>query len=206
MIAKGDYLQAQFTYAEGALKYVMQTPNTNWGKGNGANLAFGVLSDAVYAGSPNAGNATGLMLTTGWNVNAAYEHFWNSQWRTSLYGGYAEVSYDAMANANLCAMEANAVGAAAPGTRGSNAVAMAGCDNDWSTWWLGSRTQWNITSDFYMGVDVLYQQLNSASLVNGITTPAITAGAGGPTGSVFHNVDNEDNWAVRFRIHKDFYP
>ena len=39
---------------------------------------------------------------------------------------------------------------------GTLALASVGCDNDWSTWWLGSRTRWNITKDFYMGVDVLY--------------------------------------------------
>ena len=46
--------------------------------------------------------ATGIELTTGWNVNAAYEHFWSPRWRTSLYGGYAEVSYGSAANDMLC--------------------------------------------------------------------------------------------------------
>ena len=45
-----------------------------------------------------------------------------------------------------------------------------GCDNDWSTWWLGSRTQWNVTKDFYMGVDVMYAKLFSASLPGNVTT------------------------------------
>ena len=30
-----------------------------------------------------------------------------------------------------------------------------------STWWIGSRTQWNVTKDFYMGVDVLYSKLQT---------------------------------------------
>jgi hypothetical protein len=42
--------------------------------------------------------ATNLELTTAWNVNAAYEHFWSPRWRTSVYGGYAAVSYDTGAN------------------------------------------------------------------------------------------------------------
>ena len=37
----------------------------------------------------------------------------------------------------------------------------AGCDNDWNTWWIGSRTQWNVTKDFYMGLDVLYTKLSA---------------------------------------------
>ncbi len=35
-----------------------------------------------------------LELTTAWGVNAAYEHHWNQQWQTSVYGGYIERSYN----------------------------------------------------------------------------------------------------------------
>ena len=30
-------------------------------------------------------------------------------------------------------------------------------------WFIGSRTQWNISKTFYMGVDVLYENLKSAT-------------------------------------------
>ena len=43
---------------------------------------------------------------------------------------------------------------------GHGAVATPGCDNDWNTWWVGSRTQWNVTKDFYMGLDVIYSKLS----------------------------------------------
>ena len=33
---------------------------------------------------------------------------------------------------------------------------------DWNTWWIGSRTQWNITREFYMGFDTMYSKLHSA--------------------------------------------
>src|SRR6185437_7505400 len=104
-IGQGDYFQAQVTYAVGATKYVMQTPNTNWGKIDLPNQAWGVVSDAVYNGSltgTGTGAASNLELTTSWNVNAAYEHFWNPRWRTSIYGGYAEVNYNNGANSILC--------------------------------------------------------------------------------------------------------
>ncbi len=50
-IGQGDYLQAQVNYTQGALRYIFQTPNTNWGKIQGADQGFGVLSDAVYGGT-----------------------------------------------------------------------------------------------------------------------------------------------------------
>lgn len=184
MIGVGDYFQAQVNYAEGASRYVFSTPNGNWGYVDGANAGFGILSDAVYGGGIAGGTATGAELTKTWGFNAAYEHFWNPAWRTSLYGGYAAVRYGDRANNMLC-------GGAAGIALGSGAPVIVGCDNNWSTWWLGSRTQWNVTKDFYMGVDVLYSKLSTAT--NAAVQPvALTS--------------SQDNVAIRFRVHRDFMP
>jgi hypothetical protein len=43
-------------YTQGALRYLFQTPNSNWGKADDSQLAFGVLSDAVFGGG--TGNTT----------------------------------------------------------------------------------------------------------------------------------------------------
>ena len=196
MIGQGDFFQAQVNYTEGALRYIFQTPNSNWGKIDGAGIAYGVLSDAVYGGSISGGDATTLNLTTGWGVNAAYEHFWNPRWRTSLYGGYAAVSYNSQSNAILCSNQGNG-----NSSFGANAVAGVGCDNNWSTWWLGSRTQWNVTKDFYMGVDVLYSNLQSASINSANVIPS-----GFPNAFGGNHVEDVENWAFRFRVHRDFYP
>jgi hypothetical protein len=196
MIGQGDYFQFQGTYSQGALRYIFQTPSTNWGFGDGSFTTFGILSDAVIGGNLALGT-TGLELTTGWGVNAAYEHFWNPRWRTSLYGGYAQVSYNDTANGVLC----NTIGGGNATLVGGLPVAAAGCDQNWNTWWVGSRTQWNVTKDFYMGVDVLYQKLEGASLVGGLTNTQIGNSATMPF------VDsNTDNLSVRFRVHRDFYP
>jgi hypothetical protein len=198
MIAKGDYLQTQFTYAQGASRYVFATPNSNWTSVDGNTIGLGLLSDAVYGGNVVLANGTSLELTTAWNVNAAYEHFWNAQWKTSVYGGYAEVLYNERANAMLCSAFGGGNGAGV----GTNATVVAGCNNDWNTWWVGTRTQWNVTPDFYMGLDVLYQKLNSLSTVSG-ATPLTIANSSCQAGC---RLTDDDNWSVRFRVHKDFYP
>ena len=189
MVSPGDYFQAQVNFAEGASRYVMATPNGNWGYGNGTgNIgAFGLLSDAVYGGTAGV-DGSGAELTKTWGFNAAYEHFWNQQWKTSAYGGYAAVRYNDRANAMLCALQGNNAGVGL----GTGAVAGLGCDNNWSTWWIGSRTQWNVTKDLYFAVDVLYSKLTTATA--GVATPALAASR------------NEDNVAVRFRVHRDFMP
>jgi hypothetical protein len=199
MIGVGDFFQAQVTYTEGALKYIFQTPNSNWSKVDGAGIGWGTVADAVYAGTLGVGaanTATDLQLTTAWNVNAAYEHFWSPRWKTSVYGGYAAVSYNNTANTLLCG---NLAGGNSSGS-GLTLVATPGCDNNWNTYWVGTRTQWNVTKDFYMGVDVLYQKLDSASTFNGLSTAALSSTA------ISSTVGNVDNWAFRFRAHRDFYP
>ena len=199
MTGQGDYFQMQVNYSQGALRYIFQTPNTNWGINDGFSAGWGVVSDAVYGGTIATANATDLELTTAWNVNAAYEHFWNPRWKTSLYGGYAAVAYGDVANSILCGF----------GPTGAATAALLGCDNDWQTWWVGSRTQWNVTKDFYMGLDVLYSKIQSANL--GLATPigggpafVNTARASGTAGAL--PLEDVDNWSFRFRVHRDFYP
>ena len=195
----GDYFQFQVNYTQGALRYIFMNPNGSFGFRDGAGFGFGIDTDAVYGGTIDTATTTDLQLTTAWNVNAAYEHFWNPRWRTSLYGGYAEVSFNGRANAMLCSQGFQQLPLV--GGVGVNAVARAGCDNDWNTWWLGSRTQWNVTKDFYMGVDVLYQKLNSATTPTGLVPTGLAVLPFGVS-----HVENVDNWAFRFRVHRDFYP
>lgn len=197
-IGPGDYLHGQINYTQGALRYLNQNNGSfNTYLQHGQNLAYGVMSDGVYGGNLAAGNASAVELTTGWGVNAAYEHIWNKAWRTSVHGGYYATSYNAAANAMLCQAQGFATGS------GTTAVATAGCSNNWSQWWIGSRTQWNISPDTYLGLDVAYASFHSASTPTGLvgsnTIPSSTA----TTGQV---LGNQGNWQARFRVHRDFYP
>jgi hypothetical protein len=194
MLGHGDYFQAQVNYTEGALRYVFMTPDSNWAKVQGATQGYGVLTDAVYGGAAGT-TGTGLDLTTGWGVNAAYDHGWNAQWKTSLYGGYAAVSYNTEANAILCSAAGNGNGLA-----GNAAVATAGCNNNWSTYWIGSRTQWNVTKNLYLAVDLMYSKLHSATTSDGLIHGYALTNSGATT------VGDVDNWAARVRLHRDFYP
>jgi Porin subfamily len=200
--SQGDYIQTQFNYTQGALRYVFQTPNSNWAVNDGSQASLGVLSDGVFNGVLGATGAlapSDVELTTAWNVNAAYEHFWSPRWRTSLYGGYAAVSYGGAAQNFLCT--------------GLNtaplATANVGCDMNWQTWWAGSRTQWNITKDFYMGLDVMYSKLQGANIGSGLVTgggAVVVANRALLVGGGTAQAEDFDNWSFRFRVHRDFYP
>jgi hypothetical protein len=139
-------------------------------------------------------------LTSAWGFNASYEHYWTPAWHTSLYGAWYEVSYGNgtnSGNALLCSNQGFSTFTAGVGWN-----AAAGCSNSWSTWGIGSRTQWDVTKTFYLGVEVLYQEMNSAKTPTGFVPGANLIS--GPVGPL--TVANESNWSMTLRAHRDFLP
>jgi hypothetical protein len=194
-VSPGDYFQSQANFTQGALRYLSFYEEGNWAKVSGATEGYGIMSDCVYGGMLPAGNTTGCQLTTAWGFNSSYEHYWTPQWHQSLYGAYYAVRYNGAANAMLCVGEGFGTGA------GTTATATPGCNNNWSTWGIGSRLQWDVTRSFYVGVDVLYQQLNSATTPTAALSAPLTLVNSGAT-----TVANENNWSFTLRAHKDFLP
>jgi hypothetical protein len=201
MIAQGDYFQAEVNATRGAVKYANNGEDTNYDDLQSSVQSFGVMSDCVYGGTVAAGNNTNCQLTSVWDVTASYEHYWTPQWHQSLVGAYMRVSYDAAANAMLCAAASGGLGAAQGAGIGSAAVATVGCNNNWSYWGIGSRLQWDLTKSFYLGVEALYTDQQTASTSDGlIHNYAI---AGGPAAAT---TGNQTSWSFTVRAHKDFLP
>ncbi len=207
MIAQGDYFQGEVNYTQGALGYLHQAQGQSEYEAEQSNTgAFGQIADCVY-GSTNAAvpatGGTGCNLTTAWSVNASYEHYWTPSVHESLYGAYWAVNYNSQANAILCTAEAGGNGAVGAG----GFVAAPGCANNWSSWGIGSRLQWDVTKSFYLGVEGLYTHLNSAGLVGNVMTAAVANGVPSPAaGTVTIGGAAENAWQVSFRMHKDFLP
>ena len=210
MIAPGDRFAFQFVYSEGAIKYAAVTPGggsmLHW---SGGTMGFGFYSDAIYGGSVAAGTNTTMQLTTAWSLAAAFEHLWTPALRTSLYGSYIEVSHNATAVGLICASVVNAAVSGA-----TNAIAPAGlawggagCNPNWSSYVIGSRTQWSPTPGWIMGVDVLYSHLKSARTASGIVTLNAPNGAlgGHPAGSAWAIAD-QSAWVFTFRTQRDYHP
>jgi uncharacterized OsmC-like protein len=60
-----------------------------------------------------------------------------------------------------------------------------------------------VTKTFYMGVDVAYGKIESATSANGFN-PVNASSSACAVGAC--TVGSTDNWTARFRVHKDFYP
>ena len=111
------------------------------------------------------------------------------QWKTSVYGAYVSFSYDNRANLLAC----SATSFLTSFSRTHQ------CDNDYSYWDIGSRTQFNLDANTYLSLDVVYTKLNTASGGALANTPS-----GYPSGTL--KVDDQSAWIAHFRVHRDFYP
>jgi hypothetical protein len=187
MIGPGDYFQAQAIYTQGAIRYAAQTPSgSTLQKWNGNEVGFGFWEDGVY------GNGD-VELTTAWSLFASYEHFWTPSLRTSLYGSYVDVSHNGAAVDLICTS----------GGAFSVANVDAGCNPDWSAWNIGARTQWDITKDLYVGLDVIYQKLNTAQ-INSTGVAHLGPAGAKPEGDYI--VRDQDSWTATWRIQRSIVP
>jgi hypothetical protein len=193
----GDYFQAQFNYSQGASGYENSATGLYeyFNGGVGGSIGLGLMSDGIYGGTIGAGTATDVQLTTSWGVNAAVEHYWSPHWQTSVYGAYVATQYNGTATAMLCSNAGFGAGT------GSAAVAAAGCGANWDVWNIGTRTQFNVDSQTYIGVDVVYQQLDT--MFNGGTAVIPTTGVQ-PAG--LRTFSNQSAFMTEFRVHRNFYP
>jgi hypothetical protein len=195
---QGDYFQWQVTYANGATRYVNHTQGgaISPTQFNGDNLGYGFISDGVFS------VATGdVQLTTAFGVNAAYDHLWLPNFRSSIYVAWTRYEYNQPANLAICNAQTIAAAGAISFTPAQ--VANGQCNNDFSWWQLGSRTQYNFTPWFYVGFDVKYEKIQTASAGTQVLYTAL-AGTAKPT--ALYTVQDQDNFAVRVRVHRDIVP
>jgi hypothetical protein len=153
----GDFVSLDAGYASGATAYtysfnggLSSTPAMfGWSGGTapGAyqNLNFGYVYDNVYAAG------TAIQLTQSWDARIAFNHNWNANWASSIYGAYEKFHYNATANAILCNSSMAGVGATTLAGRLSGGV----CNNDYSIALVGSRTVWTPVKDFTIGAEVI---------------------------------------------------
>jgi len=202
----GDYFQWQVNYTQGATRYAA---HTNAGamspvQFNGNNLGYGLFSDGIF--STQTGD---VQLTTVWGINAAYDHLWLPNFRTSIYGAWLRSEYNDAANAAICAAQTQALGGAITFAGGPAGAAFPGtsnvtaCNNNFTWWQIGSRTQYNFTPWFYVGFDVIYQRLETAS-GDAVVTYTALGGTAKPT--ALYSIQDQDNYGLRIRVHRDIVP
>jgi hypothetical protein len=206
---KGDTLAFATQYGHGAVGYVIKSPGTYFLAGNGNHIAFGNTLDDVYA------NGTGIDMSDAWSAWMGYEHFWTPKLHTAFQGGLVGVNYSGAAKSLMCAgapgFAANPYNSLGFGYNNSTG-APTGFVNGWAPgsqcnpnfgWWqAGTRTIWNPHPDLDIGVEVLYQAIQTAN--RGATV--WQNGASGGLAPGLYTFANEGIWSAAFRIQRNFLP
>ena len=169
MVAPGDKLWIQATYARGAIGYVQ-----------GNNLAFvGGLNGTTAYGvgvtrSTNAPGWTGIAdndcvfnytggcdTSRAFSVLAAFKHYWTPTISSGFFGNYYQVTYS---NASQYPINpqafANLGGAALPGLAGSGALFTSGINN-FREARIGTNLVWTPIKNFDIGAEITYARYMS---------------------------------------------
>jgi Porin subfamily len=149
-------------------------------------------TDGVFAINPALG-LNEVELTRAWSAMTGYQHIWNPRWRTSFFGGYVNVDYNANATAIICANRANIGPLAGAQPGGFN------CSPDFSFYEIGTRTQFNPVAQLDIGLEVLYTKLNTA--FKGPANVAVNA-----TRPAVNLIDDQGVWSAFLRWQRNFYP
>ena len=196
-----DTLSGQIQYCEGATRYCI-SQNATTGDGLFANL---VNTNTIAAGWSDDGYfgaaGTQIDLAQVFSVVGAFEHYWTSNLRSSVYGAYA--SYDT----NSAQVDAICT-AAAGGARG--------CFN-WDAWQVGSRTLWNPVANLDIGLDIIYTKIDGADCARrqnasaaALATSAVQCSpaavvAPTPISSAL-NLGSTDVVSAVLRVQRNFWP
>jgi hypothetical protein len=220
----GDKFWVEASYDQGAGSYVGfgndNSFDSAYQRYNGNSLAMGTALDGVFAcngfgtglasgtlgaaGGPTATTCTmsGILLSTSWSVTAAVEHYWTPALRTSLYGSYAYWTPGSAGNAVMCASPLGPARTVAGGSP-NGSVPLAGCDYSFASWGAGTRTIWNPVKNLDIGLEVLYQQIDTR-MDPGLVR--INAGGAGTRPTGLYQPANEGVLTGLVRLQRNFYP
>lgn len=173
----GDSINMTAVYTNGASRYnfhdyMSGTAFAMYG-GTGAPGAY---QSAALAGVSDSAFVTGSSqeLTTTYGFQGGYNHNWNPNWSTSLFGAWAAVRYNNTAKSYIC-------GAFVTGLALSTGV--AGCNPDFNYAIVGTKTAWTPVKNLTFSAELDYMMLDqkyaggstvTLPLQSGIAKPAAT--------------------------------
>ncbi|MBC7576794.1 MAG: porin [Tardiphaga sp.] len=178
-----DSLKIEAAYGKGAAKYVFGgTTDTSGGgryaKFDGNSMGFGYVLDGVY------NNNGQIQQSTAWEVSAFFEHYWNPNWRTSLFGNYSHISYGDAGNALLGTAFASTTAGAGTNSASATAATSAGFitggtnNFDLGLAQIGTVTSWTPVKNLTLSTELTYSRLDQ-SLDGTYTGTSVSGKQGG---------------------------
>ena len=186
----GDSINFDATYADGAIRYVIGgTSKNNFAMfgdtgltGIYQSLAIGSAVDGVFETNG------GLQTTKAWGVRGAFNHNWNPNWTTSVFGSYSSVDFGGAGGALYTRGLRNVVGGTFTGTPNFNIIQ------------VGTRTAWTPVKNLTFTGEVMWTQLdqNYSGTTNG------TFAGGTKPGNVRYEFKDQDTWTGVIRAQRNF--
>jgi len=149
----GDDIKMDATYSVGATHYATGiSGNSNLFQFSGSNapgayqsVGFASITDAVY----NTGSA--LELTTAYGFRGGFNHNWDANWSTSVFGGIGWYKYNTNAKAIYCNAFGNAVA-------GQNVTYTCNPDSTLSE--IGLITRWTPVKNLTLSFETVWWNLD----------------------------------------------
>jgi Porin subfamily len=174
-LSPGSRIGGYAIYGEGASRHTRNSQTSLDLFGSGNQIAFGILTDAVYV------NGSDLQLTTSWAVGGGFEYFWTRNFSSTIYGGYTGTTYNDTVNNNrwFCANgNINPFGSAIGAT--STIRSSGDCNMNYNFWQLGTHHDWFPVPGLRFALDFLYSNIDTA--LNGQVVTLGKAQGARPTG------------------------
>ena len=140
---------------------------------------------------------TPVALTEGFSFNAAIQHYWTPALRTSVFGGYVQLDFDATATGLFCT---GLSGGAAPGPGLIGTSPLVVCNPDFAVWQVGSRTIWSPVANLDIGVEVLYTRVDQSHVGTWNLGTQVSRAAG------LYETRDQDTWSGVLRFQRNFWP
>jgi hypothetical protein len=208
----GDDIKVDATYALGDTRNVISTsaasPSFAMFSGTGRadayqSIGFGATTDAVWL--PNhatTGSVTGagvlgtgeLKLTEAYGIRGAFNHNWNPDWSSSLFGSYSAVRYRgnagdlATAKGQYCA--AYGVGKAVSGD--------FICNPDYNVSQLGLTTRWVPVKNLTFTAEVMWFHLDQSFTGTAMLTPTA------PKPAAVYEFKDQNAVSLQLRAQRNF--
>jgi hypothetical protein len=202
--SQGDSLWLQGAYANGAVHYLGFNPYVHFGGQFAMYRGGPPAAGACGVGGPVCGNlgaawaydavfnaANGLSKTSGWAFLGALQHYWTPSLRSTVFGHYTSVNYNATGTATFCSATTGSI----------NPASLAVCNPDFRVMQIGGNTYWSPVRNLDIGVEVLYTRLDQ-SHVGSWTQP----GNNGPRPAGMYNARDTDIVSGNLRFQRNFWP
>lgn len=140
-LSPGSRIGGYVTYGVGASRITRNSQTSVGLYGSGNQVAFGILTDAVYGVA-----GTQLELTTTWAAGGGFEYFWTRNFSSTIYGGYTRTEYNAAGATLICAR-----------------VTFSGvCDPNYGVYQIGTHHDWFPVAGLRFSLDLVYSAVETA--------------------------------------------